>query len=481
MARAPAERTCGSAVVALAAALALVALGCSGGFADRTAGARAALDARAPRVALAALNDELGVDHARELPDDLDGDQALLLLERAMVLQMLGEWSLASRDLGAADKRVELLDFSRGAGDELGRYLFSDDAGPYRAPAYEKLFVNTMNLIAYLARGDLSGARVEARRLAVMQRYLASHESQEAALAGAGSYLAGFAFERSGRPDEALRWYDDALAYGDYSTLREPIARLAAQSTFRSPRLRRLLEAPERAAPAPRTGDPAAPVEPEEPAPAAPAAPAPAVQDEDAELLVVVSFGRVPAKRAKRVPIGLALTYASGAISPYDHARADALAAQGLVTWVNFPELGRPRGTWDAPIFLLDGAPRTLEGLVAVDREAYRAWENAKGAVVGSAITRMITRVAAGEGARRAAGGGVGGLLASLGTQVALTAADTPDTRSWSLLPARIAVARVRLRPGTHEVWLGAREWSQRVRFRAEPRGWRVVALTVPR
>jgi hypothetical protein len=195
--------------------------------------------------------------------------------------------------------------------------------------------------------------------------------------------------------------------------------------------------------------------------------------------LVVVNFGRVPAKYAKRVPIGLALTYASGILSPMDEARANQLAAQGLVTWVNYPDLGRPRGQYDQPEFALGSEWLPLEGILAVDQETRRAWDKARGALVASAITRMISRIVAGEVARRAAGGGVAGLLLSLGTQATLTAVDTPDTRSWATLPARIAVGRVRVPAGTHWVTLGARGMRKRQSIAIAPGGWAVLCLTV--
>ena len=140
---------------------ALVAFGCAG-HAARTAGARSALDAMQPERALELLDEELDVKSPGELPKKMTGDQPLLVLDRAMVLQQLDRYELASHDLEAADKAVEMLDFSRNAVDDLGKYLFSDASGPYKAPAYEKLFINTMNMLAYLARGDLAGAKVEA-------------------------------------------------------------------------------------------------------------------------------------------------------------------------------------------------------------------------------------------------------------------------------------------------------------------------------
>lgn len=93
-----------------------------------------------------------------------------------MVLQQLDQYKLSSRDLGIADKSIDVLDLSRNAANDVARYMFSDDSGPYKAPPYEKLMINTMNMVNYLVRRDLNGARVEARRLTVMQRFIREHE-----------------------------------------------------------------------------------------------------------------------------------------------------------------------------------------------------------------------------------------------------------------------------------------------------------------
>jgi uncharacterized protein len=488
----PRERSHPARSRAITAWLCLTLAGC-GGHAARTLQARTALDEGRPNDALALLNQELGVEKASALPAELGGDAGVLLLDRAMVLQALDHYDLASRDLGVADKQIEILDLSHDAVDDLGRYLFSDSAGPYKAPAYEKLMINTMNMVNYLVRSDLSGARVEARRLAVMQRFLAEHENPGAALLGPGSYLAGFTFEKSERADEALRYYDEALKYGRYRSLDEPVKRLARRSNYRSPRIRAILgdydpkrapkPPPSEAAPeSPDAGAAETTPAPPETAPPPPKPPEPEPPEARfAELLMVVSFGRVPAKYAKRVPIGLALTYASGAMSPTDRARANQLALQGLVTWVNYPELGEARGEYGTPELLVDGALQPLEGVIAVDEESRRAWEEARGAVVASAITRMLARVVAGEAVRRGSGGGAVGLLLGLGTQAALTAADTPDTRCWATLPARIAFGRKWVRPGRHVVTLFARGVVKRQRIDVRAGDFSVVNLTVLR
>lgn len=424
--------------------------GCAG-HAARTADARAALDRGSPQEALSCLNEQLGVPSEKELPPELKPDQQLFVLDRSMVLQSLDRYELASRDLETADKGIEILDFSRTAADDLGKYLFSDDSGPYQAPPYEKLMINTVNMMNYLARGDLSGARVEARRFAVMQKFIAEHDDQGKSMLGPGSYLAGFIFEKSGSPDEALLYYDEALQFSSYDSLRDPVCRLAARSPTRSPRIEAILEA---------------------------AGPHDKSPDEYADLLVIINYGRVPAKEAKRVPVGLALTLAAGYISPDSVTTANRLAAQGLVTWVNYPILGESKGTWGQPSFKIDGKTRTLEGILAVDEAAKKEWQTVEGAVVASAITRMITRLVAGEATRQVAGKGALGGLLSLGAQITMTAVDTPDTRSWSTLPARIAFGRLRLPAGTYRVALEARGARKQQQVTLKPRGWSTVVLT---
>jgi tetratricopeptide (TPR) repeat protein len=443
-------------LLAALAALSLSTLGCAG-HEDRLKSALDALDRGEPREAVVALNEQLEVDRAEDLPKALEGDNALLVLDRATVLQSLDDYKLSQRDFGAADKSIEVLDFSRSAADDVGKYLFSDDVGPYKAPAYEKLLVNTMNMMNYLAQGDLQGAKVEARRLAVMQKFI-KDRGEENAMLGLGSYLAGFAFEHSGSPSEALLYYDDALRYAQYPSLRDPL-RVLTQGQPKSPGIDALVGGAGALPPVAATGE--------------------------ADLCVVVGFGRVPQKIPVRIPIGLALTFVSGSISPNDAAQANALAAKGLVTWVNYPTLGKARGRYSIPTFSLDGRPLPMEEALDVEAEVRTAWKEIEGTIILSAITRMVARAVAGEvaaGATRAASdSGPLGLIVGLAATAALSAADTPDTRSWATLPSRIAIARLRVPAGTHEIRLAARGLSKTYRVTLGSGGWGFVAMNALR
>ena len=179
---------------------------------------------------------------------------------------------------------------------------------------------------------------------------------------------------------------------------------------------------------------------------------------EQADLLCVVGYGRVPHKIPKRIPIGLALALVSDSIEPTNRAAADRLAAKGLVTWVNYPTLAPEQGGYGTPTCTVDGRSIAMTEAVNVTSEVTAQWRTVEGRIILSAITRMVARLAVGEGIQTAGGrDNPLAFLASLGAQVTLTALDTPDTRSWETLPARIAVGRIRVAPGKHTVTASAR------------------------
>jgi hypothetical protein len=444
-------------LAAVTAVVAAANLGCAG-HEDRTRNALAALDRGSPREAVAALNQELGVARMED-PPVLKGDNALLLLDRATVLQSVDRFDLSARDFGAADKSIDLLDMSRSGADELGKYLFSDSVGPYKAPPYEKLLINTINMMNYLAQRDVADAKVEARRLAVMQKYVREHE-EDSGLVGLGSWLSGFTFEKGGDTSEALGYYDDALKYAAYRSLRDPL-RVLTQGRPRSRNIDALIGGGGALPPVSETGE--------------------------AELVVIVGFGRIPQKVPVRLPIGLAVTMTAGALSAGDAAQANALAAKGLVTWVNYPALRPGQGGYATPTFFLDDQPQPLEEAIDVEAHVVEAWHRKESTIIVAAITRMIARLVAGEvaqGVTEAAGGrnaGALGLLAGLATTATLAAFDTPDTRGWSTLPARIAISRRRVPAGHHVIRLGARGSEKVAEVNLDRGGWAVVPLMVLR
>ena len=439
----------------LACGLLAVALTGCATYSERTQLARDAAQSGNLAASEKILNKFLKTKDSGDLPVKWQKETIVALLERAMVLHAKGDWKLSARDLGVADKQLVLLDIARDPG-QIGKWIFSDSSGKYHAPPSEKLALNAFNLLNYLMLGDLSGARVEAKRFTITREYLSTTDNGKDAHGAFGSYLAGFTHERLGEVDEALRYYDEALQQADFASLHAPIARLAARSGFRTPRLRAILGEAE---PQPTAALPATTLLAQAPAEPVPAAspPATAPAPTNGELLIVMSIGRVPIKVPERMPIGLAIglaaTWITGNTAVLEHS---------ALKFVIYPELAPSRALFNTGNLMVDGREWPLELATNLDAEIVREYEGLKPKIIGAAITRLIVRAAVAEGARAAGkqadgnAGAIVGLLAALAAEGAMVAADKPDTRSWTMLPAFVFVTRVPVAPGQHTVTITA-------------------------
>jgi hypothetical protein len=443
------ERAARTALVLLAATLA----GCAT-YSDRVQ--RSGLHATAgdyPR-AIAELNSVLGVRSAGELPDRWGADRALAILERGILQQSAGRYRESARDLSAAEQELELLDLSLDPVAEIGRYVYSDSAGPYRLPASERLSLNAVNLLNYLALGDLEGAAVEARRFQVMREFLDSIDGGAAEPARFGAYLAGFVFERRGEGDRALRYYEEALDRGPLSSLMRPAERLAQVYPYRGPRLEALL---------------------------AGGAPPQSVEPPDGELLVVLCLGRVPHKVPERIPVGLAVGIA-GAYATQDADWLKYGAAKVLV----YPELVTTPSTLGRPRVQLDGRELEIEQIADLEATVRREYDEMKPLILAAALSRLALRAGLAEG-MRAAGEEESNLLGDLlafFTEGLFVVLDRPDTRSWTMLPARVLVARAPISYGTHAVTVsfeGVAGGVRQVPIEIPPGGHAAVVITEPR
>jgi hypothetical protein len=445
-------------------------------YSDRTQEARDALQRGDYAGSVKQFNKVLKVRKSEDLPDKMKKNYELVILERATVLQAMGDYKLSQRDYQAADKSLELLDIARDGAGKLGKYIYSDSATKYKTSPTEKLALNAMNMCNYLALGDLDGAKIEAKRFTVMRKYLSDYkpESEHGAF---GSYLAGYVYERLGQRDEALRYYEEALQERDFSSLREVIPELAKTASFRAERINDYLPddmrggfvPPPKPQPKPEPADDPAPAPKDEGEPeiqrpkstelgALPSSPPAwaAAPVQGGEILVVAKVGRVPYKIPKRIPIGLAIGLA-GAFVTGD----TTLLEYGMFKFVVYPELVPSNAIFDTATLRIDGHDVGMDLATDLTTEIVDEYEDIKPKIIGAALTRMIVRAAAAEGARAAGNqaegaGGLVGFLAAAALEGTLVALDKPDTRSWSTLPARVFVARTRVPAGKHHLQVTA-------------------------
>lgn len=410
------------------------------------------------RAAEKRLDDALGVDSRAELPEQWGSQSALLTLERGVVLQAEQAWRASARDLSAAESHLEIIDLKLDTAGKIGSYIYSDSAQKYRAPPIERTSLNAVNMLNYLALGDLPGAAVEARRYQVMRDYLESLENHPHGRFGA--YLAGFVFEHLGEPARALRYYEETLEDGPLASLDAPVERTAARTAWRGPAVSRVLERAGGRSPGELPG----------------------------EVLVVLSVGRTPVKVPKRIPIGAAIglagTWITGDVRILEHT---------LLKVVVYPELEPVPSLVTGGTVRIDGRELSPELLTDLAREVTVEYQKIKPRIIGAALSRLIVRAAAAEGARvaaRKAAGGRGdgarivGILAALGTEAALVGLDKPDTRSWTFLPGKILVTRLPVAPGRHAVEVhlsGPGGGVRRAAVDVPPGGFAAVVVTEPR
>ena len=424
--------------------LTALVFGCAG-YVDQTARMRGELRAGNAEGALSAINQELGITKLGDEPDLKKKNAVLLMLERATILQALERHKPAAQTFQSADDQLELLDLTSDKVGQIGKLLYSDSATVYKAPAFEKLMVNGLNMLNYLVMGNSNGAKIEARRFENNRSYLKERNLNDNAISAFCSYLAGIAFEAAGNANKAMRFYADAFEAGGLPQLDVAIKRLYQQTGATDARVRSLYEGLDRNA---HTGG---------------------------QLVIFVQEGLVPRKVAKRLPIGFALTRVAAhpayqfQLSAKQRAQANRVAAQGLVTWVNYPSIEVDK-TPPSRIRLRVNQGE-LEPNLALNLKAAALshFKKQEGLILVAAISRTVTRAIAGmvadKVARKAKGNGAIGLLLSLAVQGTMVAADTPDTRAWSSLPARIHHLRLNLSPGTHTITIrvGNRNFTRRV------------------
>jgi hypothetical protein len=415
-----------------------VLTGCSSGYSGRFDEVRLAIErnrisAASERIdQLVAKASGKGADHPEDLP--------LLLLERASIRQAAGNHRGAIEDFTTVDPMIEVIDLTPEGASSAAEYFWSDDAGLYKLPIYEKLMVNVSAMASYLAVGDVQGALVESRRIDVMTSYYQNTPLAEHPMIGAAHYLIGLANEIAGRNDAALRYYLDAAKLCDAADLDATIARLGRSSTLRNnERVQQAVAATKGAT---------------------------EVGQGEGRLVSIVLSGLPPYRVAERMPIGLAVNaFRRDSRYPMSDAQEAAYAratAEDLLTWVNYPRLVRGSNRLTSFSLAAPGAAmaRTVE-VANVEDFAIAEWESNESAIAWAAVTRAITRIVAREVVQdigRAVDSGNGGAttqifwLLGLATQGAMQAADVPDTRTWSTMPARISIARTTAAEGPRQV-----------------------------
>lgn len=341
-------------------------------------------------------------------------NELLFLLEKAMILDRLGQRQESRQLLLKADRTIDKL-YTTSVSKEAATYFYNESAQSYAGEDYEKVALHTMLAHSFIADGDLEAARVEAlkinSRLSEINSFYDENKNRYKEDAYA-RYLAGMIYEARGEDDSAIVDYRNALRvyesdYTKYFNTAVPDQLPLA--------LYRLLQKRGRQAEAQQIKDRyRLRLVPKSEA------------DSGAEIIVLHELGQITRKERSEFiwPIGGQIVRFS---FPMIRSATYPYARTGLVVDGGVNETGE-----------LSQNLNLIAAETLADRRTRTVIKSGARLLLKGQLTQRAEKEF----------GPLGGLLGNLYGAVT----ETADTRSWSLLPAAVVVTRTRVKAGEHSI-----------------------------
>ena len=344
-------------------------------------------------------------------------DSLLHELNRATLLRMMGSYKESTESYERAKVIIDQFD-AVSVSEQTSAMLVNDGMAAYSGEQFERVFVHIFSALNYLSQGDTQGARVEVLQADQLLQTLNGKYSTDALM----HYLSGVIFEALGEQNDALIAYRHA--YDDYKNgffgvplppqLKLDLIRTTARLRFtqenRQYRQEFGIEG------------------------------APAWDRNDGELIVIVSTGLVPIKRAHDDVVSL----------------PTGVYRLSLPYYVQRPRYG------SAPTLAVSGSgaekSAQLERFSDVARIATATLDDQMAGIVAKTVARMVAKEVAARAVGQASAGNGNNNNAALVSLVANlfnAVTEVADTRSWLTLPDEVYIARLRLPSGLYNVQLG--------------------------
>jgi hypothetical protein len=355
---------------------------------------------------------------------DQDRNRLLYLMEKAMILDRLGEREKSRKLLLEADLLSDKL-MTMSISKEALTYIYNESAQDYRGEDYEKVAIHTMLALSFLQDQQLNEARIEAARIntklaELNARYDTSkNRYSEDAFA---RYLSGIIYEARGEIDSAIIDYNSSLntyenVYEKYFGTSAPDNLVASLYRLLVKRRRtdrmKVLEGkyPKITASIPKN-----------------------VNDKTGELVVVHEASIIAVKVAQEFMVP----------TPQGVAR------------ISFPIIYVNKGKLFGETGFQVAGPTTanVDGELAqfMDSVAHETLDDRRARLILKTIGRLATKTALTDQAYRNFG-----VIGGLATNIYSAISETADTRGWTLLPSGFFVTRKRLPPGKYDLTIKTR------------------------
>lgn len=334
-------------------------------------------------------------------------DCCLYMIERGKVRLAAGMYDSAIVDLQAAERRFDEIEGTASVVEMLSTSIVSEGSKEYQPEPHEKILLNTYLLLSYWEAGDREGAYVERNRVVRrLGNYLGTVAADGDSLLDVpfARYVAAVLYENEGMLDDARIEYDRVENLYPEAVPWTPNSHLT-------------------------------------------------------EIVVLTEMGRAPVKISREIRgyfekvDGRTFGYfnlpgnAGQQVYPVTSSFLSGDAGLGTVFTFTFPEYVRmPRiAACCRPVIdgIEAGTAVTLDDLEETAMEAFRR-------DIGTILLKSAMRTYLQLLAQNKLDGDAGKIAAAVAKFFSIV--ERADTRSWQTLPSEIAVFRMEVEPGGHEV-----------------------------
>ena len=339
------------------------------------------------------------IDGAVKTLDELKltgADEALHHLNKATLLRLKGDYAGSNKHFDAAKDLVEKLN-AISVSEQVASVSVNDTMKAYEGLPSEQLMIYSFKALNYLQMSDVDAAAVEARQFDVKQDLIAKKNADAKYLSGAFvRYLNSMVYEAAGEIDSARIELLKALDGYRKQNSGFPIPQALTADLERI-----------------KAGKPA-----------------------PSEVIFILQNGLGPSLHETTIRI----------VNPNPQSGSALLS-------LSVPKFAR-RSVPVARVELSAGsAVASSEVVEDVNDIAEKSLNDRLPAITARAVARLaVKNVAAKETKKNSKQLGAYGFLADIAVDVGTAASERADTRTWSLLPGTINMARLPLPAGKHDI-----------------------------
>ena len=345
-------------------------------------------------------------------------DQILNYLNKCTLLRFKGDYAASNQQFESAKRLMEKLS-AISVVEQTGSVVVNDTMKAYEGVGNEQLLIYAFEELNYLQSGNVDEAAVEARQFDIKQRLIAGKDPYATYLSGAFvRYLNGMTYEEVGESDSARIDYRKAVdgynAQSSFTRFGVPAALKADLDRLESP------HAKNRIAPVQKSDGIA-------------------VQSSDArnngEVVFILHDG-----------LGPTLAESIVSIPNPDPQHGAAILSVAVPKFVQRPV---PVARFELSEGTQEASSELVENVNALARKSL---DDRLPAITARAVARMVVKNSMARNIKNQGGDSGAAVLMSIVTDVGAIVTERADTRSWSLLPGNILMARLVLPPGTHDL-----------------------------